>query len=854
MFPGRRLALSWGLLACLAWCLPGFAQAPPAAEAAARGGRFRQLGDKAFADGMYSLSVRFYQQFKVAVANDRAALFDASLLLSGAQIRAGYARAAREELDFVAQTFQAELVADPKLTHRLVCLRAEVSLLEGDAAGAVKQLDELLRAMPAAGEVYYQALDLSGAAHARLREWDAAEKTYALLEFAARGTPLAGEAKGKKILAVVMSGGIAKARSMLGPDAAVPDRQRIHDNLLYCIVLTREDKLAEARTLYRKLRPMAGGPDALWHLAVRGMADAEQADGNVVEAVELLLDAAHFAVTEGDRQQAFRDAINGRVALDDRQGAAELSERFLRDYPEAADVALVRLQLARLYAGLKRVDEALQVFAQVQHADSVARGLRLQAAREAGALLIGNIRYEEAKPRFDFLAVNAEDEITRGEGLYWLAELLFLQGRMAEASTAFQSVGKDFPDWREKALFREIQARIQVKEYPAALAGLQVFIQQFRQSPLYPDALFHLARVRQLLGEVGEAREGFAKFAAAFPDHAYAPRAWFEAGELSFGAGDFPGAADAYGSLMERYPRHALVVNALYRRVFARAAAGDEEGACSDTGILIRDHADTPYAVHARYWLADLFRNRRDYAAAESMLKDIAALPGRPAESAQALYESAEVCFIADRPDDAIRHLDELNEKFPDAPVVSEGQLLRGNILMSRNEFQKAIPFFRKAAERRPGSPLETAARGRLGDCHYSLAWESPDGSNTQAALALYRQVLAVPSLPPETREQALYKAARCEQDLGDRGAAVASYLEAVYSYEADADAGYRRDPVWFVKAALAAAQLYLDKDTPEAAETAISIYRRLVRLGIEPVADFRRKIEEIRQKYRLKE
>jgi len=819
---------------------------------ASPGERFRLLGDKAAADGMYSLAARFYRQYRAAAGDDPVLLPDACLLLAGAEIRAGNAAAAGEALDHVERAFP-EAAAKGELRGELAVRRAEVDLLEGRADVAVARLEALLRELPPTGDVHLQALAVLGAAQARRQDWDAAEKAYARLEFAARGTPLAGEARGKRILALVMSGSMEQARSILGEGAGTVSRERLHDNLLQCVVLTREGRRDEALRLYRELRPLAGGPSDLWHLAVRGLADALAAS-DLAQGVELWLDAAHFAASEADRQLALADAINGLVRLDDAAGALALCERYLRDYPGAPSAIAVRLQTARLQAALGRPDEALQSFLMVQSAESAPLAPRLAAARDAGALLMAQRRFEEARPRFELLAALAEDESTRGEGLYWLAELLFLQGRVAEAAEAFRAVRTDYPDWRDKALFREIQALVQLKEYPRAQAELEGFIRQFRRSPLYPDALFQLARVKQLEGRGGEAREGFAMFAAAFPAHEQAPRAWFEAGELSFAAGDYRAAAEAYGSLVAAFPGHALVPNALYRRVFARAADGDAEGARADADTLIADHAETPYSLHARYWLADFFRNRHDPAAAESVLLGIAALPGRPAESAQALYEAADVCFRAGRADDAARHLDELNERFPEAAVVSEGQFLRGNIHMSRNEFTKAMPFFRKAAERRPGSALETAALGRLGDCHYSLAWETPDGANTQAALALYRKILAAKDLLPDTREQALYKAGRCEEELGDRGSAAATYLEAVYSYEADAEAGYRRDPVWYVKAALAAARIYLAKDTPEGAETAISVYRRLIRMGIEPADDFRGKIGAIREQYRLKE
>ena len=67
--------------------------------------RSRQIGDKAFNDGYYSLAIKFYSQYKTEAADDPVALKDAHLCLFSAYVRDKDAKNARKDFDEFSAKF-----------------------------------------------------------------------------------------------------------------------------------------------------------------------------------------------------------------------------------------------------------------------------------------------------------------------------------------------------------------------------------------------------------------------------------------------------------------------------------------------------------------------------------------------------------------------------------------------------------------------------------------------------------------------------------------------------------------------------------------------------------------------------
>ena len=135
------------------------------------------------------------------------------------------------------------------------------------------------------------------------------------------------------------------------------------------------------------------------------------------------------------------------------------------------------------------------------------------------------------------------------------------------------------------------------------------------------------------------------------------------------------------------------------------------------------------------------------------------------------------------------------------------------------------------------------------------MGWKSPDGANYLEAMKFYSKVTAKKDAPDSYLDQATYKLGRCEELLGDKGKAVLRYREVIYRYDLNKEMGRitAASSPWFAKSAIAAGKIYMEKDTPEAGDAAIAIYKTLIKANVQPIADFKRKIREIRDKFKLK-
>jgi TolA-binding protein len=380
-------------------------------------------------------------------------------------------------------------------------------------------------------------------------------------------------------------------------------------------------------------------------------------------------------------------------------------------------------------------------------------------------------------------------------------------------------------------------------------------MKEFPKGENFQNASFLYGMILLNLGKKDDALSAFADFAKKFPDHPDAPRSIFEIGNIFFDNGNYKDAEANYSKVFETYPKSELAPNSLYKRLYSHFLSGDQASAEKDLAVMVKYYPESAFTVKGLFWQSDFYRDGGKNDKAEAVLQDILTkFSSVPSTAAEAVYECAYISYKTGKNDKAVKYLDELSEKYPNESIVSEGFMLRGDIYTEANEYEKAVPFYTKAAERRPGSNLETACWGRLGDCFFSIAWKTSDGTNIMSATEYFKKIVNKKNVPLNLKEQAIYKLAKCEEVIGDKGGALSRYREIIYGYQVDAEKGETRDPLWVVKSAQGASRLYLEKGTPEAAEAAVSIYRKLIELNIEPKDDFSKAIREIREKFKLKE
>ena len=823
-------------------------QAPPKVY------RTRQLGDKAFNDGLYELAAKFYATYQREAAGDPNAQIDAAECLIAANVHSGNALSASEVFNKLTSTFAARISQNETLRNRLSYWDGNIQMCGGDLKKASETFKRLLNTIPQNTVLYFQTLDALGTSQARSLHWDKAEKTYALLEFAGKKTKWQQLATRKRLLALLMSGNYTRARMVIKQLSQGKD---LYIKIIENLILVKEKKLKEAIEAYRKIRKSAFGSDPLWYMLSTALAAAYMEKKDYENALLILNDSVLFANSEFDRQQALLSIINSAVAAGNIKAAVTTAEKFLKNYPESFISNEIRLRLANLYVDDKKTEDALQVYETVINDKNAELPVKLKSAKSAAHIFVSQKRYPEAKEKFAYLSKTAKDKKIQGEGEYWIAELLYIQSKYKAAADAFALVAKSFPDWQEKALFKQIKSLMNTASHSESTHKIQTFLKLHPKSEYVPDVSFLYALALKNDKKYHDAEKQFAKFAKTFPDHIYAPRALFEEGNLALDHGDDSNSVTAYTELLKRYPDHILVPNTLYRRMYVCFLNAAPEVALADAETLFVQFPKSNYSVHGGFRVMDHHVENKKYDKAIDILHRMFKKYSLDAKIApRILYEIANTRFKEGRDKEALKVLDDLSEKFPKSDVVNDGLFLRGDIMSKSSEYEKAIPFFKKAAANRPKSLLETASWGRIGDSYFALGWKTPDGTNYLKATEFYNKVLNKKGIPTQYRDQALYKLGRCEEQLGDKGKALSKFHEAIYNYElgVEQDEVTAKSSKWFVKSALAAARLYLEKDTPEAAEAAIVLYKTLIKLGISPVEDYKKKIDEINNKYKLKD
>ena len=819
--------------------------------------RARLLGDKAFKDGLYHLSLKFYEQYykQAKKNNDTTSVIDAAECLIASNVNSGNSIAARNVFNELTSTYAASISEDKPIRNSLTFWEGNIQMTAGYFKKAIKTFSSLLNKLPQNSKLFLKTLDAKGTAQARDMKWADAEKTYAVMEFAApSNSKWKLIALKKRVLALLMSGDYAQAEKLIHK---IPDQNKTYSGINTILLYIRKGNLDKAFTAYKSIRKYARGADVLWFLMADTLANEFLKSKTYRKALFVLSDAVLYANSEYDRQLILLRIINTAVLAGQIDAAVTTAEKFLKNYPDSFISNEIRLRLANLYSDEKKSEDALQIYETVINDQNSDLKQKIESARAAAKIFILMKDFSSAKEKFEYIAHNASDTKIQGEGMFWIAELLYIQEKYLDAAEAFKEVAEKFDYWRDQALFKEIKSLMNSLAFSKALKVIDTFSKNFTKSTFIPEVIFLKALALKSIKKYSEACTLFEKFADSYPNHEYAPRALFEAATIILEHKKTEDAVIAYTKLIKKYPKDKLLPNALYRRMNACFWCGFSRKGADDAETLLDLYPKSKFAVYAGYALVDYHIRSARYEHAISVLKKMLNLYKSDNNlSASIMYDIADTRFKQGELTMALNVLDELSEKYSDTNVAGEALLLRGDILLSKGDYEQSVPFFIKASKARPDSILAISALGRLGDVYLAIGSKTPDGINYMKAISYYKKVLESAKLTPRFRDQALYKLGRCEELVGNKGEAIPKFREAVYNYELDVESG-RSDAVasiWFVKSALAAARLYLEKDTPEAAEAAIAIYTTLIKVGVEPIKDFKQKISEIRTKYKLKE
>ena len=813
--------------------------------------RLRALGNAATKVHDYKQAVKFYKRYKAASLDNKKSLQDAYIRLIATYISASRIVDAKNELTAFSEAF-------PLVDNNSKALyQASIYILDRKYKAAEELLLLTLKNKMKKGDLYFQLLSTLGLSLRRQALWQEAAKVYALLEQEAKKTSWEFTAFQQKLFCLIMGEDLIKSKKLFAESKKFNSHADYSQlKLLLLLQMVKEKKFSELRKTYAEvMKNIATKPDPLVYKISQSAIKHFFKNDKPQDAVIFLRDAFKFAPNEHERKDSLLLLVNTYVKIKQNNLAIKTALKYIQLYYTDLKTLEVQLQCARLMASEKQYSEALAVYTTLLKEPRLSQGLRITVAREAAMIYELNGSPNKAMRMLAIIHEIASTNNQKMEGKYLQGQLYYKNKEFTEAAVVFEEVMVQESSWKSRGTYWALQSQLQLKDYEKALHIAKELRNDKKNEKFASAGQYYSAYCQEQLGKSIEALKNYQIYAKLYPNDKYAPMAVFAAGKILFAQKDFAKVIELFKDFSEKYSKNKFAPNTLYKIVFAYYQLQKWDDMAKAIRLLVKKYPDSKYCVAAEFWFVDCLRNRGQYEQAEKWIqKMMKKYPKNPEISARLLYDCALVCFHFHKSKKALKHLEELFEKYPKSNLNANALFLAGNIASREGNYSLAEIYYRRAAQLRPESTFEIACLGRIADCNYSLYNNTFDLKLLKKATEGYKKLLELQEMNQSIRNQTKYKLGRCYELMNEENDALDMYNELLYGYSVDLENGIKRKPVWVVKAAHAAIHMYLRIDTSASAREAIRVYRLLKEMKLKTGENYDGFIKNIQAKYSLDE
>lgn len=821
----------------------------------------RLLGDKAFDNGLYDVAMNYYENYLKDAGGDSPAIRDAYFCLISTCLRANNIEEARRLYGELSVKFEQFFSSHPEDQRSLNYWKAEILLYEGKFKEADNLFGEVLADSTSKNdEIYLNAMAGKALSILRMGKLNSAYDIFAKLREDAKlqkNKELASSAAQEMIIIDLANNKYDGAKILIKEETDTAKAvDPVKFDLLNIYILTMEDKLKDAKTLYAQIRPQSLGPDYLWFFVTYTLSTSYMKSEKYNEALTLIDDAFALAPDMYDKEQITILKINTYIKLNNFEQAILTSKMFLDTFPKSGLNAKILLVLSQALVKEKRNSDVSALSEKYFSFTLPAESDTIELASLFGqnALALGN--YTLANEYFDYIISKSKNKALIGEAKYNKAESMLSQKDYSSALDEFISVQKDYPELQEKCLYREAQIFITRNDYESAEKTLKSLITEFPDSKLDPSPFFMYAVVLEKTQNYEDAIVEFVKYAQANPKSDLAPNAYYEAGSTALLIQKYDNSALYLKQVIDNYGNSSLRKDALYKIVFVSIALQEIDNALKYSKILLSSFPDSEFSFQVRFWLSNYYEQNRQFDDAmkilDSIIKDSS---DKPSVIARSYYRKAFILSQTGEASKALECISTIETKYQQSEILPLALYLKGDILSSDGKYIEAIQAYQSAYDKANNAEVSIASLGRIGDCYFAeLNFSQDKNSVINSAVTNYKKVLALSQISIFVRTQTLYKLGKCYETLGDKEKAIESYHEAFYSNIIELDSGRNPSKIWFVKSAIALTRLLQDENTPEGAVAAIDVLKELLKYNISPASDFEQRIDEIKNIYKLKE
>ena len=739
--------------------------------------RYLRLGELALENDDAASAVRFLTQSLPALSNPQLRrtatdLLHESLLRTGQVIPA----AALLETALKSDDF-AEYAPWLKL------MQARQFACNGKSSEAIKLFRELTIQLQPGDWVCYRALESLGRELSRQGDYKNAQKCYADMAAIAGDNALWKFKALEGLIFHALDAGDLAMATQAWEDLAREVPQSLQDTLqlrlqkLKWLLDCHGGKSINVEKDFLKTAAASRMPDPL--IARIAYTIAGEATSDYQRAVKYARMAYDYA--EGSfRENALLAVIELEIASKMFSEALQDAAKYLKNFPAGSFRHRVLATLGSVHLQLKNDAGAINNFRKLFDDTTAEANLRLSAAESLAALYQKNAQVAEAVAMYEFaIKASAEDAERQGALLQEFGEYLYRLGRSSEALKVLSQAADLQWKGRKNSGYWQVQTLYLLKKYAPA--------QELLRKLMPGDSIDDTIRMEYLdalltaeLQNVDTAIKQLLGFARKYPKAAQTPDALFQAGALAMRSKKYD-AADIFQQFAQIAPGEKAA-NALYKALGEVLNNNKQEQALLILKKLDEKYPDSKFTIGAHFRWLDHLREQKKF---DDAAKTLALIEKRyaakhPELMPEILYDRAEITRELGDMVNMQTALETLLSKYADQAIAPQAFFMLGDLKVSQGDFAGALAAFQQARERSAGV-FRSSCTGRAADAAYALYTQTRQEQYLQQARDGYSTLIKAVDLPPEFRQQSLYKLGRCMENASDSAGALHQYRELLY-------------------------------------------------------------------------
>ena len=818
----------------------------------------RLLGEQAFNDGLYDVAINYYKHYLKNAGSNTNAGRDAYYCLIATCLKANNIEEAELFYQKVAKNNKDYFKLNPLKEEKLKYWSAEISLCKGLTEKAKSEFIRIAaKTAKTDKDIYAKSLIGQGISEIRLHEWENAEKTFETVYNTSESPADKTKALEQLILIKLASNEIESAAKLIKDETKNTKKTSVSLRLLNIYSLIKQGNLEKAENEYMKVSVrLTADNSTLSFLVLSEFADEYIKKDGYNKALDKLQQA--FAKAPGSHEKELTAilTLNTFIEAERFKEAATSAKLFLDFFPDSILRDNILLTYVDILIKLE-TDPAkiLPIIEKYYTFKSNPAKIQVDISIRIGKVLFLIADYKNALRYFTYSFKNGMTRNQCGESLYWEGKSYMKLGNAEKALEKLATIDSKIPEWQEKATHEIALIYLEQKDYIKAKVELLNFIKKFPNSKLNPPALLLYGMALSGNNELEDAVKTYLKFAEENSKSKLAPEAYCRAGDLSLRLTEFKKSINCYQHILDSYPKSKIIPEVLYKLLYSYYLSGGYSKAVNVVANLNNKYPKSNYSQQASFWLVDYYASNKDYAKAINQLDTISRNYSDNNDLVdRILYEKTDLLFKMGKYKTALKSLDGIIDKSKDQNELGKVYYLQGDIYSQSGNYDNAIESYKKVLTLNADLDFKIAAQGRIGDCYFAVI-NFADNRNEAVRLAInaYKELFKFQKLSKFISIQTNYKLGKCYEILGERETAIMCYHAALYENILGVQ-DKEADIKWMAKAGIALARMLLENNTQKSAESAITVYQTLIKNGVEPKNDFRKIINKIMQKYKIKE